>query len=426
MIFIPSLVKVLLFEIWFLLWLPLPAIVFIILAVKPEFTTAAIGGMFAWFFLFIFWGWQAFAYVQYRSARQEEFLFVLRTAADSQAPIEAVLGAYLKDRPKDELYRFWLIALLTFVMPGYYWIHRQRSFDFRLRRLAAMLNSGASLGQALRLVPGVASREVALAVTVGQFSGRLPETLHRLPDPRLRFQWLEMLPRFLYPILLLAFMMNILSFVMIFIIPKFEVIFLHFKMKLPYETELLIAVSRWFIKYGFGYLAISSVLGLVVLNLVMFSSRIRWYFPLVGLLYRGQARGQFLNVLGLMMQTGKPLPEVLGAVLASGLLPTAIANRVQQLSQDLQRGQPLAESLVRNGLATKSMQGLITTAQKANNLPWALEELGDSSSRRSARLSYRIAMVMFPLCILACSLLVGFAAVAMFSPLVYMLDSMAR
>jgi type II secretory pathway component PulF len=113
-------------------------------------------------------------------------------------------------------------------------------------------------------------------------------------------------------------------------------------------------------------------------------------------------------------------------VYASKLLPTAIANRVEYLVQELQQGQPLAESLVRNGLAGQSMQGLITTAQKANNLPWALEELGDSLSRRSARMSYRIAMVMFPLCIFACAILVGLVAVAIFSPLIDLLDNMPR
>src|SRR4029077_16792514 len=102
-------------------------------------------------------------------------------------------------RPKDEMYRFWVIALLTFVFPGYYWIHRQRSFDARLRRLTAMLQSGASLNLPLRLVRGIISQEAATAVTVGEFSGNLPEALHHLPDRRLKLQWLEMLPRLGYP-----------------------------------------------------------------------------------------------------------------------------------------------------------------------------------------------------------------------------------
>ncbi len=409
--------KILVLEFWFFIGLP----------ICGGMLHAAFGlpGDILYGFMFWMWCWQLYVYVHYRHTRQEEFLYLLQTAADTQAPIESVLRAYLKDRPHNEMYRFWLVTLLTFVFPGYYWIHRKRSFDARLHRLAAMLHDGASLNQAIRLVPGVASREIALAVAVGQFSGRLPEALRQLPDRRLKLQWLEMTPRFLYPVFLLTFMTGTVSFIMIFIMPKFEKIFLEFKMRLPYQTELLIACSRWFVKYWWIDLTLN-LLVLVLFNLVLFSSRVRWYLPIGGGLYRMYARGQFLNVLGLMLRTGKPLPEVLGAVLASGLLPTVIANRVQKLMEALQHGQPLAESLVQTGLATKSMQGLITSAQKANNLPWALEELGDSLSRRSARLSYRIAMVMFPLSIIACSLLVGYFAVAMFSPLVTVIDSLAR
>jgi general secretion pathway protein F len=323
------------------------------------------------------------------------------------------------------MYRFWVIALLTFVFPGYYWIHRQRSFDARLQRLTAMLQSGASLNLALRLTPGVVSQEAALAVTVGQFSGNLPEALHRLPDRRLKMQWLEMLPRFGYPIVLITFMMGIVSFIMVFIIPKFEKIFMDFRMRLPASTDLLIAISRAFVRHWY-VLALAWLIIGGIFVLLLLSSRARWYFPLLGGLYRGYARGQFLHTLGMMLQTGRPLPQILGAVLESGLLPTAVANRVDRLLEDLRNGQPLADSLVANGLATRHMHGLITTAEKANNLSWALEQMGDSLCRRSARNAYRFAMVVFPLCILACAALIGVVAVAMFSPLTEMLDKLSE
>jgi type II secretory pathway component PulF len=124
------------------------------------------------------------------------------------------------------------------------------------------------------------------------------------------------------------------------------------------------------------------------------------------------------------LQTGKPLPLILERVLQAGLLPTAVAVRVERLALDLEEGQPLADSLVKHGLATRSMQGLIASAETARNLPWALEELGDALVRRSARLSYRIVMVLFPLSILAVSCLIGFVAVSLFDPLVALIEGL--
>jgi type II secretory pathway component PulF len=144
----------------------------------------------------------------------------------------------------------------------------------------------------------------------------------------------------------------------------------------------------------------------------------------VNWVYRTYTRGQFLRALGMMLETGKPLPDILDRVLESGLLPNALTERVNRLASDVDEGVPLAESLVKHGLATRPMQGLITSAEKAQNLPWALQELGDSLTRRSARVSYRVVMVVFPLMIFALAVLVGIVAVAIFSPLAELLDGM--
>ena len=407
--------RLLVMEFWFFVWLPclLAILVF----------TLGFPGIFVFLFLALIWGWMFYAYVHYRVCRQEEFLYVLQTAADTQAPVESMLNAYLKDRPRGEGYNFWVSCLLTFVFPGYYWVHKQRSFDTRLYRLTAMLQSGAPLNQALNRIPGVVSRETALAITVGEFSGDLPQALHRLPDRRASLQWLEMAPRLAYPLFVLAVLAAAMSFLVIFVIPKFERIFSEFRMKLPYLTELVISVSRWSAKYWY-VIALLWIVVLVLGNLSALSSRVRWHMPLIGSLYRVYARGQFLHVLGLMLKTGLPLPEILGCVTESGLLPSAVQSRARNLMLDLNQGEPLGQSLVRNGLATESMLGLILTAEKANNLPWALEELGDSMTRSCTRTTHRLTMVVFPLAVFGCAVLVGLVSVSMFDPLIAILDGL--
>ena len=209
--------------------------------------------------------------------------------------------------------------------------------------------------------------------------------------------------------------MNVLAFIMIFIIPKFEAIFRGFKMQLPWLTEALIAISRWSI--SLGAVPLFWLLLLILANVLLFSSKARWYFPVVSWVYRGYARGQFLRALGLMLETDKPLPDILDRVLESGLLPGASSPGPRQSPGGgrFVDGVPLAESLVKHGLATKPMQGLIVSAEKARNLPWALQEMGDSLIRRSARVSYRVVMVLFPLMVFALAVprrrLVAFAIV---------------
>lgn len=380
-------------------------------------------GLFLYAFLFALWCWELFAQAHYRHCRQEELVHVLQTAAATRAPLEAVLTAYLQDRPQGSVYRLWVISLLFFVFPGYYFIHLKASFDSRLHRLVQLLCAGYALDRALGLVPGVVSRQTALAVAVGQFTGQLPHALQRLPERRVPQQWLELGPRFLYPLMVLGVLVTNVSFVLIFVIPKFEKIFYDFHLRLPPATTAFLEAGRLLSAYVWLVPALWLLL-VILVNVLIFSSRAKWHFPLVGGLYRLHARGQFLQTLGIMLETGKPLPEILERLNASGLLPTAVRGRANRLAADLTQGQPLPASLVRCGLATASMRPLIESAQRAQNLPWALHELGDTLARRSARNSHRIAMVLFPLTIFACAALVAGVAVALFSPLVALMESL--
>jgi type II secretory pathway component PulF len=415
-------VKVILFELWFLLAMPFLGI---LLVVIPRATDAGASmvlfGEFLCIAIWWLWAWQWYAYVNYRHCRQEEFLFLLQTAAATQAPIEQVLRAYLNDRPREHLFR---AILLFFVFPGYYWVHITRSFDARLSRLMVMLERGLPLDEALLLVPGLASRETMLAAAVGQYSGKLGKVMNALPDGRSAPVWLDVVPRLMYPLMVVSAMVANLMFLMIFIIPKFEKIFVEFKMKLPYVTELVIEVSRFVVKYPFLDILVW-VLVIGVINAWLFSSYVRWHTPPLNWLYRMKARGEFLQILGVMLETGRPLKEILENMLDSRLLPGAVQVRVAGLLADLTQGLPLADSLLARALTTRAAHGLIGTAQKANNLPWALQQIGDSLTRRSARLSYRMAIGVFPMLILVCAGLIAVIALAMFTPLTTLLGGLS-
>jgi type IV pilus assembly protein PilC len=406
-------VKLILIQVWYFIGIPLLGIVL--------FRLFGVAGLFLCTLLFALWCWELFAYFHYRFCRQEEFLSVLRTAAATQAPVEQVLRAYLNDRPKEEWYRFWVVVLMMFVFPGYYLIHMHRSFDTRMRRVLKLLHTGYTLDQTLRLVSGTASRDVAAAALVGQFGGKLPETLQSLPAQRPAPQWLAAVPRLWYPLILLGVIFNGVVFVITFVIPRYERMFAYFKLRLPPVTETLISSTRGLASM-FWIVPVACLLGVALLNVLLFNSFAKWYSPVIGRLYRLSERGKFLHTLGLMLESDRPLPAVMDRLLESGLLPRVTAKRVERLATDLDEGRPFAESLVRHGLLPRPMQGLIEAAENARNLPWALQELGLTLSRRSAQLGSRLIMVLFPLIVFLCACLVAFVAVSLFSPLIAMME----
>src|SRR5262245_5202535 len=96
-----------------------------------------------------FYGWMLFAYLHYHQGRQEEFLRLLATVADSGVPLAPALRAYLRDRPRGTVRESLVAVLLFFVFPGYYWLwHRRHSFDHKVEQVAGKLELGMPLAVA--------------------------------------------------------------------------------------------------------------------------------------------------------------------------------------------------------------------------------------------------------------------------------------
>ena len=91
------------------------------------------------------------------------------------------------------------------------------------------------------------------------------------------------------------------------------------------------------------------------------------------------------------------------------------------LNSSIKLGSSLEESLTSSGWLPKSMKPFIQSAQKVNNLPWALTEIGNQRLRLASLFAQRFSLVVFPLLMLLLGAMIGFIAIAMFMPLIKMI-----
>src|ERR1022692_3163886 len=113
------------------------------------------------------------------------------------------------------------------------------------------VESGNTLSEAFGKHPKCFNKLYVNMIRAGEAGGALEVILRRLAEFMEKGASLARRVKgaMVYPMVVITVAVAILVFIMIFIIPKFEKIFLEFKMKLPYITELLIAISRLFVKY---------------------------------------------------------------------------------------------------------------------------------------------------------------------------------
>ena len=109
----------------------------------------------------------------------------------------------------------------------------------------------ASLSEAFAKHPKCFDRLYVNMVKAGEAGGALEVILRRLAEFKEKAQSLarRIKGAMIYPCVVIFVAVAILTFIMVFIIPKFEKIFEDFRMKLPWITEVLIGISRWFVRF---------------------------------------------------------------------------------------------------------------------------------------------------------------------------------
>lgn len=385
------------------------------------FIVGGITGVPAVLLLCLPYAWALFAFFHYRQCRQDEFLHLLTTAVEANAPLAPALRAYVVDRPNGPLRETWVATMLFFLLPGYYWLwYRRFSYDRKVARVSGLLDMGYPLPEALYATPGVAPRQTALAAAVGEGTGQLALCLRHSIQTRLAPVWLEVVPRVTYPFLLLFFISGVLQFWIAFVGPKIEQIFHEFHMDLPEGTEWLFAFTDWLADYGWLILLAVPAVAVVVLFLVL-DSTFRWYCPVVGRFYRRLLQSRVLRMLGILLETGKPVPEALGILADSGYFPFVAERRLEAVRLRVEQGEPLAESLRRGRLLPAAVVPLVQAAERVGNLPWVLGELSVSLANGTIRRLRQISILVSPVVLIAVGVLVAFLALGMFLPIIELL-----
>lgn len=377
------------------------------------------------FLLLMFYGWVLYTFIRYRQVRRTELLQVMTASVEAKLPLAPALQAYLDDRPQGGLHEFCIAFLLHIGLFPYYWIwHRGRSFDDRVDELVERLESGETLSQALAGVPAVASHETRVAVAIGEATGQLGSWLRRVDRERLSSVWVDVTPRLVYPLLLILFMLGVISFTMVYNIPKFKKIYEDFKQPLPLPTIWLI--QGWmFIQH---YMALF-VLGIIVIvgaiAGAIFSPTVRWRLPIIGRFYSWDIKGLVLRMLGGLLEMGQTAPEALQVLNQTEGFPRPVHRKLERARVKVEQGEPLADVLHGVGLLPNSMVALVQTAQRTNTLPWALTELGENMASRANQLARRASMIVAPIMIVFVGALVAITVMGMFLPLVHLIEGLA-
>ncbi len=358
-----------------------------------------------------------------RLTRQRAFVLMLAEAIQRRIPLIPALEAFREEYAESRLAVAILrpSPLVRFLFPTIEWRWNWRG---SVDHFARALSDGIALPEALRLLPGLVPLESLPLIDAGHRAGRLSEALRRIAvqNDRTGPVWQSVVGKVFYLALLVMIIFGIWVFMAIKIMPVYKKIFSDFDAALPPITELMMSVSSAMCIYW----PLDVLIGLLLLGLFLYGSACYVGLTMCDLrgtrwLVRRLDTATVLDTLALTTEARQPMPAALAALTAHYPKPS-IRRRLRRAWRAVASGRQWCDGLAAVGLLRPAEVGLLQSAARVGNLPWAMREMADSNRRRFAYRLNAILQVLFPLTLGLVGLVVCLYVTACFLPLVKLIE----
>lgn len=235
---------------------------------------------------------------------------------------------------------------------------------------------GLSLADAMAKSPETFPRVYVAMVEAGEAGGFLDVVLAQIAEFQSREKELKskVLTAMLYPCILFVLALVVLTVLLVFFIPKFQVVFASIHGSLPLITQIIVGASH--IMRSYGLLVGAGLGGLFFLVRTWFVSakgRRTWEglilkAPLVGPLIAQFAMARFCRMLGTLIGAGVPLVHGLNVArrsIGNQILVDAVGASIEHVQQGGRLGQSLGECRT---LFTGSVLEMIAVAEESGKL----------------------------------------------------------
>jgi type IV pilus assembly protein PilC len=294
------------------------------------------------------------------------------------------------------------------------------------------VESGSTLSEAFGKHPKCFDRLYVNMVKAGEAGGALEVILKRLAEFKEKAQRLagRIKGAMIYPLVVVGVAVTILSFIMIFIIPKFEKIFEDFKMKLPWLTDMLINTSKWFVRYWYVLplfpIGIWLTLKLIRLNKsgAYALDKIKLYIPVAGMLTEKSIVARTMRTLGTLISSGVPILEALGIVKETAMNCVFEAT-FQRVYESIREGETIAQPMRESKLVDDMVVNMIDVGEETGDLDTMLNKIADVYDEEVDVLVEALISLLEPIMIVVLGLIVGTIVIALFMPLLGLLDGLS-
>ena len=299
--------------------------------------------------------------------------------------------------------------------------------------VAEDVEGGSTLSEALAKHPKTFDKLYVNMVRAGEAGGVLDAILERLAAFMEKSQRLkkQVISALIYPAAVITVASGILVGIMIYIIPKFEDMFRDMKMKLPGLTEMLITFSKGLQEYWYLIPAVPG--GFWLLLKIITSNRtgryaldfIKLKMPLFGIIISKSTVSRFCRTLGTLIASGVPILEALSIVkAASG--NAVFEQAIGRVHDSIREGENIVGPLAQAKVVDNMVLNMIDVGEETGELDKMLIKVADTYDEDVDALVSGLMSLIEPLLIVFMGGAVGFIVVALFLPLISLMQNIGQ
>ena len=270
-------------------------------------------------------------------------------------------------------------------------------------------------------------------VRAGEAGGVLDRILNRLAIFREKAAEVrgKIISAMIYPLILSLVASAVVAAVILFVIPRFDELFQSFGVTLPTITRVLMDSSVFAVKYWYLVFGLPALL--LILHLVLLKRRHGYRLMMHGLLIKIPGVGpwvsksmiaSFSRTFGTLIQAGVPHLDALGIVRDATGNEVLIAG-VEVIRRTVREGEGIARPMGETGIFDDLVTNMVDVGEETGNLDGMLLKVADAYEKQVDRKIDAMFKILEPLLLVLMAVFVGFIVVALFMPLMEIMNSIS-
>jgi type IV pilus assembly protein PilC len=294
------------------------------------------------------------------------------------------------------------------------------------------VESGNTLSEAMAKQPKAFDNLYVNMVKAGEAGGALEVILQRLAEFKEKAQSLKRKVQgaMIYPVAVLSVATLIVGFIMVFIIPKFKEIFADFGVELPQMTLALIACSDFVARY-FYLFPLVPLVGWISIKIIRKNKTGAWVLdwlmlkiPIMGQILKKSTTSRTCRTLGTLIASGVPILEAL-SISRDTAGNAVFKDAFDHIYAAIREGESMATPLRETKIVDDMVVNMVDVGEETGALDTMLYKVADVYDEEVEVLVESLISMLEPIMVVVLGLIVGFIVIALFLPLVKLLNDLS-